>query len=188
LLLSALKRHDEAISELKRAVEIEPLNGSLYANQALVYANAHRYSDALESVNAALTISGSDKSWNEILGMLHIYQGMYEQGLEEIRSGAAEPPRIDYLLGLAYALGRAGRRREALQMINQLERKPNADAVWVAIAWTGIRNKDKAFEWLNRALDAHAPSELWIGVFPCLDPLRSDPRFKELLRRTGLPQ
>jgi len=73
-------------------------------------------------------------------------------------------------------------------MINQLEREPNADAVWVAIAWTGIRNKDKAFEWLNRALDAHAPSELWIGVFPCLDPLRSDPRFKELLRRTGLPQ
>jgi eukaryotic-like serine/threonine-protein kinase len=187
LLLSALKRHDEAISELKRAVEIEPLNASLYANQAIVYANAHRYSDALESVNAARTISGSGKSWNEILGMLHIYQGMYDRGLEEIRSGAAESATIDDSF-LAYALGRAGKRREALQMISQLERQPNADAVWVAIAWTGIGNKDKAFEWLNRALDAHSPSELWIGVFPCLDPLRSDPRFKELLRRTGLPQ
>jgi TolB-like protein/Tfp pilus assembly protein PilF len=187
LLLSALKRHDEAVAELKRAVEIEPLNASLYANQALVYANARRYSDALESVNAARTISGSGKSWNGILGMLHIYQGMYDRGLEEIRSGAAESATIDDLF-LAYALGRAGRRREALQMINQLERKTNADAVWVAIAWTGIGNKDKAFEWLNRALDAHSPSELWIGVFPSLDPLHSDPRFKELLRRTGLPQ
>jgi TolB-like protein/Tfp pilus assembly protein PilF len=188
LLLSALKRHDEAISELKRAVEIEPLNASLYANQALVYANAHRYTNAMESVNAARTISGSSKSWNGILGMLHIYQGMYEQGLQEIRSGAAEPPRIDDLLQLAYALGRAGRRREALQMINQLERMPNADAVWVAIAWTGIGNRDRAFEWLNRALDAHSPSELWIGVFPSLDPLRSDPRYADLLRRIGLPQ
>ena len=188
LLLSALKRHDEAVSELKRAVEIEPLNASLYANQAIVYANAHRYSDALESVNAARTISGSGKSWNDILGMLHIYQGMFDRGLEEIRSGAAEPRRIDDLLQLAYALGRAGKRREALQMINQLERKTNADAVGVAIAWTGIGNKDKAFEWLNRALDVHSPGELWIGVFPSLDPLRSDPRFKELLRRTGLPQ
>jgi TolB-like protein len=188
LLLSALKRHEEAISELKRAVEIEPLNASLYANQALVYANAHRYTDALESVNAARTISGSSESWNGILGMLHIYQGMYEQGLEEIRSGAAEPPRIDDLLQLAYALGRAGRTREALQMINQLERMPNADAAWVAIAWTGIGNRDRAFEWLNRALDAHSPSELWIGVFPSLDPLRSDPRYADLLRRIGLPQ
>jgi serine/threonine protein kinase/Tfp pilus assembly protein PilF len=187
LLLSALNRHDEAISELKRAVEIEPLNASLYANQALVYANARRYSDALESVNAARTISGSGKSWNGILGMLHIYQGMYDRGLEEIRSGTAESATINDLL-LAYALGRAGRRREALQMINQLERKTNADAVWVAIAWTGIGNQDKAFEWLNRALDTHSPSELWIGVFPSLDPLRSDPRFKELLSRTGLPQ
>jgi len=188
LLLSALKRPDEAISELKRAVEIEPLNPSLYANQALVYANAHRYADAMESINAARTISGSGKSWNGILGMLHIYQGMYDQGLEEIRSGAAEPPTMDELLGRAYALGRAGRRREALQMIDQVERTPNADAVWVAIAWTGIGNKDKAFQWLNRALDAHSSSDLWIGVFPCLDPLRSDPRFKELLSRTGLPQ
>ncbi len=169
-------------------MEIEPLNASLYANQAIVYANAHRYSDALESVNAARTISGSGKSWNDILGMLHIYQGMFDRGLEEIRSGAAEPRRIDDLLQLAYALGRAGKRREALQMINQLERKTNADAVGVAIAWTGIGNKDKAFEWLNRALDVHSPGELWIGVFPSLDPLRSDPRFKELLRRTGLPQ
>jgi len=188
LLLSALKRHDEAISELKRAVEIEPLNASLYANQALVYANAHRYTDALESVNAARTISGSSESWNGILGMLHIYQGIYEQGLEEIRSGAAEPPTIDDLSQLGYALGRAGRRKEALQMINQLERMPNADAVGVAIAWTGIGNRDRAFEWLNRALDAHSPSEFWIGVFPSLDPLRSDPRYADLLRRIGLPQ
>lgn len=129
----------------------------------------------------------SGKRWNDVLGMLHIYQGKYDQGLEEIRSGAADPPTIDDLLQLAYALGRAGKRREALQMIDQLERKTNADAVWVAIAWTGIGNKDKAFEWLNRALTVRSPSELWIGVFPALDPLRSDPRFKELLNRMGLP-
>ena len=188
LLLSALKRHDEAISELKRAVEIEPLNASLYAIQALVYANAHRYADALESVNAAGTIEGSGKRWNDLLGMLHIYEGKYDQGLEEIRSsGAADPPTIDHLLQLAYALGRAGKSTEALQMIDHLERKTNADAVWVAIAWTGIGNKDKAFEWLNRALIVHSPSELWIGVFPSLEPLRSDRRFKELLHRMDLP-
>jgi eukaryotic-like serine/threonine-protein kinase len=188
LLLSALKRHDEAISELKRAVEIEPLNGSLYANQALVYANAHRYSEALESISAARTIEGSGKRWNDILGTLHIYEGKYDQGIEEIRGGASDAPKTDDLLMLAYALGRAGKKREAVQMIGQVERKTNADAVWLAIAWTGIGNKDKAFEWLNRALTVRPPSELWIGVFPSLDPLRSDPRFKELLRRTGLPE
>ena len=67
LLLSGLKRHDEAIFQLQRAVEIEPLNGSLYANQALVYANAHRYAEALQSVNAAETIAGNSKQWNGVL-------------------------------------------------------------------------------------------------------------------------
>src|SRR5438094_10403226 len=115
--------------------------------------------------------------------MLHIYQGLFDRGLEEIRSGAAEPRRIDDLLQLAYALGRAGKRREALQMINQLERKPNADAVGVAIAWTGIGNTDKAFEWLTRALDVHSPGELGIGGLPSVDPLRAVLPFNVLLGR-----
>jgi len=188
LLLSGLKRHDEAISEMKRAVEIEPLNASLYANQAIVYANAHRYPAALESVQAARTVQGNDKEWESILGLLHIYQGMYERGIEEIRIGVGHRPRSEELPLLAYALGRAGKHAEALQTIEQLERTPNADAVWVAIAWTGMGDKDKAFEWLDRAIGAHSPSDLWIAVFPALDPLHSDPRFKNVLRRTGLPQ
>jgi len=188
LLLSGLKRHDEAISELKRAVEIEPLNPSLYTNQAIVYANAHRYPAALESAQAAVTVDGKDKERDSVLGLLHIYQGMYDRGLQEIRIGAGNPPTSDNLPWLAYALGRAGKHGEARQIIEQLERTPNADAVWVAIAWTGMGNKDKAFEWLNRAIDTHSPSLLWIAVFPALDPLRSDQRFKDVLRRTGLPQ
>ena len=139
------------------------------------------------TVKAAITVDGS-KKWMAILGIVHVYQGLYERGLQEVRLGAGEPPSQNDLPWLAFALGRAGRKREALEIIEQLERTPNADAVWVAIAWTGIGNKDKAFEWLNRALEVHSASELWIGVFPCLDPLRSDARFKEVLRRTGLPQ
>jgi tetratricopeptide (TPR) repeat protein len=187
LLLSGLKRHDEAISEIKRAVEIEPLNASLYANQAIVYANAHRYPAALESAQAAIKLESDDKESRCILGLLHVYQGMYERGLGEIRVGAGDPPSSEYLPFLAYALGRAGKRREALQTIEQLERTPNKDAVWVAIAWTGMGDKDKAFHWLNRAVDTHSLSVEWIGVFPALDPLRADQRFRNLLRRTGLP-
>src|SRR5262249_15157542 len=117
LLLSGLKRHDEALSELKRAVEIEPLNASLYANQAIVFANAHRYPAALESIQAADTVQGNDKEWESILGLLHVYQGMYDRGLQEIRAGAGDPPTSNALAWLAYALGRAGKRAEAIQII-----------------------------------------------------------------------
>ena len=169
-------------------MEIEPLNSSLYANEANVYANAHRYAEAVDSVNAAITIAESGKNWNNILGMINIYQGMFEQGLEEIRSAVDQPQVGENLALLAYALGRAGRKKEALDTVVQLERKAKHDPVWVAIAWTGIGNNDKAIEWLNRALVARSSGELWIGVFPCLDPLRPDPRFKDIIRRMGLPE
>ena len=188
LLLSAVKRHDEAISEIKRAVEIEPLNPRLYENEAMVYANAHRYPDAMESVKAALTMASNYEGAHTVLGMLFVYQGMYERGIQEILTGARGLPKMDSSQLLAFALGRTGRRREALQITDNLEHSPNADPVWVAVAWTGMGNHDKAFLWLNRAVDLHSPGGFWLAVNPAFDTLRSDRRFKDRLRRMGLPQ
>jgi adenylate cyclase len=186
LLLNALKRHDEAISEIKRAVEIEPLNPSLYRNQAIVYANARRYTDASESLNALLTMDGNDKGAHTILGMVLVHQGMYERGLSEVRTGEGGSDDGSQLL--AFALGRAGRRAEALQIIAKLEGSPRVDPVWVAVAWTGTGNNDKAFQWLNRALDLHSPGAFWLAVDPAFDTLRSDRRFQDMLGRMGLPR
>ena len=91
-------------------------------------------------------------------------------------------------LGNAYA--RAGRVREARECIRELKEFLAEEAVGVyeiALVYAGLGEKDLAFEFLERAYDERDKGMLWLKVDPPLDPLRSDPRFQDLLRRMNFP-
>jgi len=57
----------------------------------------------------------------------------------------------------------------------------------VALVYAGLGEKDEAFAWLEKSLEAHDKGLAYLKIDPCLDPLRSDPRFDRLVRRVGLP-
>jgi TolB-like protein/Tfp pilus assembly protein PilF len=185
LFLSAQKRHDEAISEVKRAVEIEPLTYSLYENVAIVYAYAHRYPEAVETINQAV---GMDDAGQSVRGLIFVLQGEPDRGIKELLAGEAAAPTLNgsHLLGFAFA--KAGKTKQALQIIQNLEHTPNADPVWIAVVWAGLGKRKEAFVFLDKALDVHSPATFWLAVNPCLDDLRSDGHFREYLRRMALPQ
>jgi tetratricopeptide (TPR) repeat protein len=88
---------------------------------------------------------------------------------------------------LAYAYATSGRRNEALEMLRELKNPSNSgfsNASEIALIYVGLDEKDKAMSWLDKAYgERFNPSVL---VRPCFDPLRSDPRFQDLLRRIGL--
>ena len=92
---------------------------------------------------------------------------------------------------LAYIYGRSGQRvqaRQALERLQQLNLQQPVDAGAIVQAYIGIDNNDQAFVWREKAY-AQRPSPLTgLKVDPLYDPLRSDPRFQELLRRVGLAQ
>jgi tetratricopeptide (TPR) repeat protein len=92
----------------------------------------------------------------------------------------------DGLLGHAYAL--AGRQADARKILAALERptpRQSAPSFQIAQVYIGLGDHDRAMEWLEKAYAERSPWLSWLKVEPTVDPLRSDPRFKDLLRRIG---
>jgi adenylate cyclase len=99
--------------------------------------------------------------------------------------------RPDVLTPRAYVLAKAGRRREALATLDELRRisKPkDPEPIRVAMVHIGLGETDRAFEWLQKALEAHDWQMALLKAEPTFDDLRSDPRFEALLERVGLPR
>jgi tetratricopeptide (TPR) repeat protein len=94
------------------------------------------------------------------------------------------------LTGLGYGYAVTGRRAEALRVLdklNELSKQKYISAVWMAKIYAGLKEKDEAFEWLEKAYEDHSIVSFgYVKTNPMFDPLRGDPRFADLLRRTNL--
>jgi tetratricopeptide (TPR) repeat protein len=128
---------------------------------------------------------------HQLVGIVYLLQNRSEEGLHalekarELTGGGPEP-----LIALAYA--RSGRREEALKLISAITgetkdaSKPVPSAK-IALAYAELGLKDQAFDWLQKAYQEHDTWLLFIKLGQFLDPLRSDPRFADLLKQMGLP-
>ena len=118
---------------------------------------------------------------------------MYKEGIAEFeRQLVISPGSTASLAGLGYAYAVAVRKTDAqriLEKLNDLSKQKYVSAVLVAMIYAGLGEKDKAFEWLEEGYDDRSiglANLEEIKVDPAYDPLRSDPRFQDLLRRMNL--
>jgi Flp pilus assembly protein TadD len=116
---------------------------------------------------------------------------MYREGIAQIeRALVISPDNMMALSALGYADAAAGRRAEAERLLNQLaelSKRKYVPAGYRAIIYVGLGERDKAFEWLEKAYDERSIHTVGsLKVTALYDPLRSDPRFQDLLRRTNL--
>ncbi|HTG62860.1 MAG TPA: tetratricopeptide repeat protein, partial [Terriglobia bacterium] len=124
------------------------------------------------------------------LGLAYEQMGKYEESIaafEKAVSGSGRNPVP--LAAMAHAYARAGRRREATEILNelrQLAREAYVSPYWFALLHTGLGEKEAAFEWLEREYVARDVWLVWLKREPRFDVLRSDPRFEHLLRCIGL--
>jgi TolB-like protein/Tfp pilus assembly protein PilF len=182
--LRSLGRFDEAIAEFKRAVALDP--ASLINSRSLgaAYHSARRYDEAIEQYRKTLEMDPNYRLVRANLGSAYIQKGMYNEGIAEFEKGGFVPR-----LGYAYAV--AGRRAAAQKVLDQLIETSKHKYVptdRIALIYTGLGEKDKAFEWLEKGYEERAIGGPPVGikVEPEFDPLRSDPRFHDLLRRMNL--
>ncbi len=189
LYLSAAGRHEEAIAKIKRAEELDPLNLSLKLNVGAVYLDARQYDRAIEQF-LKIRKNYPEFIWVEYdLGFAYLFKKMCPEAIASFKKALAvlkDEPAIQASLPLSYAS--CGMKMEAINMIEKLKDSPNADRVAFAGVYAILGDKDKAFFWLERALEQKAPDILKINSSPLFDSLHSDPRFQRLLQRIGFPQ
>ena len=187
MFLSLQGRVDEAMAWCKRASELDPpVNGSAGAGSLLL--NARRYDEALSEYRDLLALGSNhvEALWG--IGLVLMAKHQPEQAvpvLEKAVSVSNQSPGI--VGGLVMAYAQAGRRTDALRLLAELKKheQPGYSGAFV-IAYLGLGDYDQAFAWLNRAYQEHANIMQYLKVLFIFDPVRGDPRFKDLLRRVGL--
>ena len=184
-------RLDESIQETKRALKLDPL--SINYNTALDFEFflARRYDQAIEQGAKILDLDPNYLPAYYVRGVAYAKKSMYKEAMVEFEKAVSiSPDNLVALTGLGYGCAVTGRREEAekvLARLNELSKREFVSPVWMAKIYSGLGENDKAFESLERAYkDRSIVSVAYIKTNPMLDPLRSDPRYAELLRRMNL--
>jgi TolB-like protein len=174
----------DAIAQARLGLELDPLSSRSFADAAFTYYFSRRYDEALATIRQSPQRQGDPF----LLGDVFAEKGMYEDAINEFLKSGDSPHSLGHL-GNTYA--RAGHVREARKIIAELIRHVSKGEVGryeIALVYAGLGDKDDAFAWLEEAYKSHSEGLTNLNIDPCLDPLRSDPRFTDLLRRTGLAQ
>lgn len=190
-LLSLLGRHDEAIAEIRRAQEIDPLSLIAYSSSSKIFYHARQYERALEQARKALELDAGFPLAYHALGKVYVEQGKYEEAIAAFKQAINASGRTSNLLSrLGHAYAVAGKRDEALKILAELKEASKQKYVSphdMAILYTGLGDKEQAFAQLEMAYQERNAWMMFLKVEPVFDPLRSDPRFADLLRRMNFP-
>lgn len=189
-LLSLLGRHDEAIHYARKAGEMDPANVSRRFNIARPLYFARRYDEAIEVLSQAIELDPEDSSSRTLAAYAFSAKGDFEKAIAQLKESMridGKNPSDQCYLGAA--LADSGQRDEAIAILRELENsKEYVSPGELAILYTALGDKEKAFVTLERAYAERDLQLKYLGVDPAFDDLRSDPRFKELLRKLNLPE
>jgi serine/threonine-protein kinase len=188
--LAALGRHDEAVAEIKKAQQLDPLAVPVTRAAGWVLYFARRFDEAINELQKALAMDAKFLGARLVLWWVYVAKGEPEKAAADIRIQLAQPGLGTIKkLSLAYAQAAAGDREEATGLLWELEAKLVGDnrlALMSALVYTLLDMPDRAFEQLERAFHQREPGLLFLKVAPWADPLRSDPRYSALLNKMGL--
>jgi serine/threonine protein kinase/tetratricopeptide (TPR) repeat protein len=190
-LMSILGRHEEAIREINIARNLDPLSPRISANVGLFLFSARRYGEALEELNRALEVDPNHTVTYVYLGKAYEALGKYEEALrcylranELMGIPRGEGPNI----AGCYAL--MGKREEARRILNNVieySKRNYFPSVMIAAVFSALGEKEEVFAWLEKAFrERDANLLFYLKIVPAFNPVRSDPRYAELLQKVGL--
>ena len=187
--LVAVERFDEAIAEAKRTEELEPLSFVASSHLGWIYYLSGDNDKAIEQCRKILELDPSSFPARRYLGLAYEAKGMYAEAIAEFQTGVklSGSPLMLALLGHAYAV--AGKKAEAQQVLNdlqQLQEQRYVSPYTVAAIYAGLGDQERAFEWLEKAVEGR---DIWLmnlKVDPVFAKLRSQRQFTDILARIRL--
>jgi TolB-like protein/Flp pilus assembly protein TadD len=187
IYLTARGRSDEAIAESRLALELDPLSANFSGNLAEHYFYARQIDQAVAQYHK--TIGMNPKLANPHAGLARVYelQRRFDESLAELNRAIALSKRSPKLIALlGHINASAGRKDETLRLLRELERMSlgvEVSPADFALIYLGLDDKERALTWLRKAAAEAEPALLYLKVDPAYDGLRSDRRFKNLLKR-----
>jgi serine/threonine protein kinase/tetratricopeptide (TPR) repeat protein len=186
-----------AKAEIEEAHKLDPLSPIISSNTGLYSYYEHNYDDAIAKYK--LTLQSDPDFWvaRHYLALAYVQKRMYDEAIAELRklikapASGAIPDQVieaetEASASLGFAYGMAGKNVEARAILNQLEalsKRRYVTGLYFANVYAGLKDNDKAIEYLNRAFEARHPGLVLIRIEPMYDGLRNDERFKQLIKR-----
>ena len=192
LFLGSLGRFEESVAAAKRALDLDPASPAGSHFLAVQFYLSRQFDQAIQECHKTLEMDPNYAIAYALLGQAYSGKGLYREALPDLDQYLALSRGSASSLELSgYAHAQLGERNEALRMVDELRelaKRSFVSSFSFALVYAGLEDRDQAFMWLEKACEERFNRLAYVKVEAFWDPLRSDPRFAELLRRIGLPQ
>ena len=187
--LVSLSRFEEGMEQIARAQSLDPLSLVMSADAGGYLFYAGRHDEALAQMGKTLEIDSQFAPAYRQLGGIYEQKRMFDEAIDAFEKAKVLSGSATYsLTALAHTKALMGQRDEAIAMLAQLDgiaKRKYVSPYSIAAVHVALGDFDRAFEYLGRALQAHDRAMIWLKVAPRFDPIRSDPRFRAILRTVG---
>jgi serine/threonine protein kinase/Tfp pilus assembly protein PilF len=191
--LSSLGRIDDALSEIRKAQELDPLSPVIKANVGVIYYFGRQYDLAIVQLRKVLDEHPDFSVAHWGMGLVYEQKGMSPEAIAELEKADAigKHRSTNTLASLGHAYAIAGQKSKAQQILSELEARSKREPIssyQFALVFAGLGDKDQALAALKKAFQQKSTLLTYVKMDARFDPLGPDPRFADLLRRIGLPQ
>jgi DNA-binding SARP family transcriptional activator/Flp pilus assembly protein TadD len=191
LFLAAMGRFPDAQAEVRRALELDPLSLGTASTAAWVMHYSGEQAEAERQLRIALRTDSTFPVAHLYLGRVLQFNGQLDSALAHFAAMGPLRTWVPTLAGEGYVYAQQGRRdlaRDVLQRLDSLSKSEYVTAYAVALVHAALGQSDSAFVWLNKAVDERTHWVLWLNRDRRWDPIRSDPRFRAVVQRVGVPR
>jgi serine/threonine protein kinase/tetratricopeptide (TPR) repeat protein len=192
LFLGSLGRFEEGVAAAKCALDLDPASPAGSHFLAVQFYLSRQFDRAIQECHKTLEMDPNYAIAYAVLGQSYSGKGLNREALPDLNKYLAlSRGSASSLELLGYAHAQLGERNKALRMVEELRelaKRSFVSSFSCALVYAGLEDRDEAFTWLEKACEERFNRLAYVKVEAFWDPLRSDPRFAELLRRIGLPQ
>jgi len=190
LYLTGMGQLTEAISEIKRAQDLDPLSLIIATNVGWVYYYARQYDESVEHFKKALEMDPNFAQAHKRISLAYLQEGKCEEAMAELQKAVTlSDGSTNMLTALAYGNAVCGKRQEALEIVDNLREQSSSkyvSSVDIAAIYCALGESDTVFMWLEKAYLERSSRLAYIKVDPKFESLHSDFRFTQYLARMGL--
>jgi adenylate cyclase len=199
LYLGHVGRFEDAIAEVNRAQELDPLSPRIYCNASEEYLFARNYDKALDAAQRALEIDPGYGGAHGYVGYAYVEKGMYDKAIAEFQLAGKMQGARAWMGRLGHVYGISENREEALRVLDELKKEPIQpppkspfippppnSSFDIGLVYLGLGDFEQATDWLDKAAEARTAEIIHVKCEPIYDGIRKEPRFQSLIKKVGL--